>query len=110
MSVPGCILVDRAVCTRGNKAASVCRSTSHNLTVFSSLSTAPRLLRFQQGGLAAILRFRKKSEGLGDFSLLNKGTPNSNVADFLAGLLGILWLAFGVVDTATGPLSLLVIE
>ena len=34
------------------------------LTDFSSVSTAPRLLRFPQGGLAAILRFRAKSEGL----------------------------------------------
>jgi len=35
------------------------------LTVFSSVSTAPQLLRFPQGGLAATLCFRSKSEGLG---------------------------------------------
>ena len=42
-----------------------------NATVFSSVSTVPRLLHFTQGGLAVILRFRAKSEGLGDFNLLN---------------------------------------
>ena len=35
------------------------------LTVFSSVLTAPQFLRFPQGGLAAILRFHTKSEGLG---------------------------------------------
>ena len=35
------------------------------LTVLSSVLTAPRLLRFPQGGLTVILRFRAKSEGLG---------------------------------------------
>ena len=42
-----------------------------NATVFSSVSTVPQLLHFTQGGLAMILRFHAKSEGLGDFNLLN---------------------------------------
>ena len=65
------------------------------LGVFSSVSTAQQLLCFPQE--AAILHFRTNSkwEGLGDFSLLS---IMSNV-DFLAGLLGILWLASGAVDS-----------
>ena len=35
------------------------------LTAFSLVLAAPRLLCFLQGELAAILRFRTKSEGLG---------------------------------------------
>ena len=62
---------------------------SSSLTV-SSVSTAPQLLRFPQGGLAMILHFPTKSEALGDFSLFNKETTRN--VDFLAGLLGILWL------------------
>ena len=38
----------------------------YTLLGFDSLqSTAPRLLRFPQGGIAVILCFRAKSEGLG---------------------------------------------
>jgi len=39
--------------------------TSSGLTVFSSVSTAPRLLRFLQGGLVTVLCLHVKSEGLG---------------------------------------------
>ena len=61
------------------------------------MSTTPQLLRFPQGELAAILRFRAKSEGLGKPA---QQWNNSNI-EFLAGLLEILWLASGAVDSTT---------
>ena len=56
-------------------------------------------------GLAAILHFRAKSEGLGDLIIDNIGGYiiydwwNDSNLDFLAGLLGILWLASRALDS-----------
>ena len=54
------------------------------LIAVSSVSTATQLLCFLQGGLATILYFCVKSEGLGIFRLLNnKATQTSTSALFL---------------------------
>ena len=80
------------------------------LTVFSTVSTAPQLLRFPQGGLAAILRFHAKSEGLGDFSLLNSETTQTSTSWpgswESSGLLPELSTAAGPLLLLVGPLSL----
>ena len=48
-----------------------------------------------QGGLAASLRFRARSEGLGKHAQW----WNDSTVEFLAGLLEIVWLASGAVDS-----------
>ena len=74
-----------------------CFTRYSGLTVFSSVLTDLRLLRFPQGGLAAMLPFHTKSEGQGKPA---QWWNDSNV-DFFAGLLEILWLTSGAVDSTT---------
>ena len=68
---------------------------------FSIKCLVPRLLRFPQGGLTAILRFRAKSEeGLGDLSLLSRETTTSWPGSYESSRL------LSELSTAAGPLLL----
>ena len=69
----------------------------YTLLGFDGLQFSSQLLRFPQEGLAAMLHFRAKSEGLGKPAQKLNG---SNIK-FLAGLLEILQLTSGAVYSTT---------